>query len=149
HALHIAVVSGPAYVIHNFIVSAFPKGSSDAAGDIVESLIPTYLLPIAFAAFADAFQRMENTFGIVDLSESGRSLGAVAPATARMDGIALEFANLHRRFVDISKQSASGLAIEAYCGHEHVIALDAFGPFVGVQFSPIVPFIGRRIVHQL
>src|SRR5262249_61422005 len=70
---------------------------------------------------------------------------AVAPAGARMLGVALELADLAGCAVDVGEQAARRFAVEAGGGHQHVAALDALGPGPGVELDPVVPaLLGRE-----
>src|SRR5205085_5477767 len=96
HALDVAVVAGPAHVVHHFIAAAFDERLANLSRERVEHFVPGGALPLAFAARADAFQREEDAFGVVDLVDSGRPLGAVTPARRRVLRVAFELANLAR-----------------------------------------------------
>src|SRR6187549_1658754 len=94
---------------------------------------------------------MKDPLGIVDLRQRRRSLGAVAAPARRMRRVALEFGDLPGVLVDVGKEATARLAVEARRRDEAVMArrLVTVCPTLGVQFRPVVPTIGGRIVRQL
>ena len=79
-ALGVPILTRPANVVHDFVVTVFLERSSQTAGNIMQGFVPGDLLPLALAAFARPFQGLEDAIRIVDLVECGRALGAVPAA---------------------------------------------------------------------
>ncbi len=142
------LMAGAADVVHDFVAPLFLQRLTHAAGDVVEHFVPTDPLPLAFAALADALQRITNAFGIANLVERRRPLGAVAAAAAGMLGIALEAANLVRVFFDHRNQAAGRFAIETNGWNDPAVLLDFARPLRRVVLDPVVPLFHRRIVDQ-
>ena len=115
-------------VVHDFIAASLDDRFADAPADVVEYRVPRDAFPLALAALARAFQRIQNAFGVGDLIVSRRPFGAVAAARTGMRGVAFELADLQRLFVEVREQAAARLAIEADGWHEHVMLFDALGP---------------------
>ena len=130
HAFGVPVFARAADVIHHLVRLARLDRAADAAGEIVERLVPRDALPLPFTARSRAFQRKEDAFRIRDLVERRRSLRAIPPATSRVVGISLELADLFRLLIDVRQESARGLAVEARRRHEAVVssALDPIVP---------------------
>src|ERR1700730_10695555 len=145
HAIDIAVVTGPAYVIDDFVAAVFDQCISDLGCECVEHFVPGGSFPLAFAARTDSLEREEYSLGIVKLIDGGRALGAVASARPGMQWIAFELLNLAGVLVDVGEQPASRFAVEAGGRHERVTALDFFGPAPGVVFGPVSPAVERRV----
>src|SRR5262249_23217649 len=101
HALDVAFMSGPADVVDDLVTPSFLQSLADACRDQLDSLLPADRLPLAFAARADAPQRMEDTIRVIDLVDGRRPLGTEPAATRGMDGIALELADRVRLLVDV------------------------------------------------
>src|SRR6185503_16430256 len=118
---------------------------ADARGDVGHRLVPRDALPAVLAALPGALQRVEDAVGIVDLVEGRRPLRAVAPARARVLGVALELTNFERLAVHVGQQAAGRLAVEARRRHQHVVALDALRPRPRVELDPVVPALARRV----
>src|SRR5262249_42840312 len=147
-AIDVAVVSGAAYVIDDFVAAVLNQRAANFCCERVEHFIPSRSFPLSFAARPDAFQREENAFGIVKLIDRGRTLGAVASARAGMQRIAFEFADLTGVLIDVGEQSASGFTVEAGSWHKRVTPFDFIGPAFGVVFGPIVPAIDRWVACE-
>ena len=75
----VSVLAGAANVIHHLVVPLLLHRTTDAAGDIVQRFIPRHLAPLSLTPLAGAFERIENTIGVGDLRQRGRTLGAIAP----------------------------------------------------------------------
>src|SRR4029077_16439173 len=110
----------------------------DAAGHVVQYLVPRHALPLSRAPLALAPQRIEDALGIRDLVEGGRALGAVAAAAARMHRVALELLDLEGRRVHVGQQPAAGLAVEADGRDQRVAPLHLARPRLGVELLPVV-----------
>ena len=78
HPIHVAVVSGPAYVIDDFVAAVVDYCLSDASSESIQHFIPGGLVPVPFATRPHPFEWIENAFGVLDLIERGGTLGAVA-----------------------------------------------------------------------
>src|SRR5437763_265112 len=96
HALDVAVVAGPPDVIHDFVAAIIDQGLAYLGREGVEHFIPGRALPLAFTTRADAFQRKEDAFRVIELIDRRRAFSAVAPARCRMLRVAFELANLAR-----------------------------------------------------
>ena len=79
-ALGIAILAGPANVVHDFVAATLLERPPEAAGNITERLVPGDLLPLSLATFSRPFQGIKNAVRVVDLVECGRALGAVPAA---------------------------------------------------------------------
>ncbi len=123
-----AVLAGAADVVHDRVRPLLDDRLPDPAGDVVERLVPGDPLPASRTAFPDPLERVEDPIRVGDLVDGCRALGAVAAARARVLGIALELADLERLLVDVGKQAAGRLAVEAGRRHEHVALLDPLRP---------------------
>ena len=145
HAINVAVVSGTAYVIDDFIATVLDQRVANLRRERFEHLVPGGSFPLTFAARADSLKREENSFGIVDLIYRRRALGTVAPARTWVQRIALELLNLAGVLIDVGEQPASGFAVEARGRHKRVTALDFFRPAPGVVFDPVIPPVERRV----
>src|SRR6185503_8074648 len=132
-----------------FLRPAFDERFANAAGDVVERLVPRHALPLTAAARTDAAQRVLDPLGIVDLVERRRALRAVAPAAAGMLGIAFELLDAQRFLVDVREQAARGFAVEADRRQQLVAALDLLRPRRAVVLFPVVPPLHRRIRPEL
>src|SRR6266498_1657700 len=133
HPLGEAVLTWPADVVHDLVGPPFLERAADAAGDVVQGLVPAHLDPAALAPGADPFQGVQDAVGVGDLVEGGRSLGAVAAPRAGVLGVALELADLQRLPVHVTDSPARGLPVLARGGGERGAALCAPGPRHGVQ----------------
>src|ERR1044071_2567340 len=89
-----SILAGAPDVIHDFAAAIFNNRFANSCSQIVEDLVPTYAFPISCTTFPDAFERIENSIGIVDLIQRRRPLGAIASARSRIFRIALELLNL-------------------------------------------------------
>ena len=94
-----------------------PAMSSSASSHVTRSHSPAPRAPLRRSGIADAL-------GVVHLVERGRALGAVAPAAARMDGIALELLDAAGVLVDVGEEPARRLAVEADGRDEREAPLD-------------------------
>src|ERR1700731_683303 len=112
-ALHITVMPRPTHGIQGLIAASLRNGGSDFAGKGLQYFVPRRAFPLALTTLPYAFQGIQDTFGIVDLVDGGRSFGTVASSTARVIGITLKFFNPSRLFVHVSHQATSRLAVEA------------------------------------
>src|SRR5690349_5111499 len=91
HALQIdELVPRTPEVIHDFLLASLDERLPNAAGDVVEHLVPRHALPLAAAARARPSKRIKDALGVLHLIERGRTLRAVAAATARVNRVALE-----------------------------------------------------------
>ena len=145
HALGVSVLSRPAHVVHDLVGPSFRDRAADPVPEVIEDLVPAHPHPLALAPPPRAFERIEDAVGIRDLVERRRSFGAVPAPRARVLGVALELADLHRVPVDVRQEPARRLAVEAGGRDEHVSLLDARRPGFRVQFHPVVPsFFGRK-----
>ena len=135
----------PPEVIHDFLLAALDERLPDAAGDVVEHLVPRHALPLAAAAVAGPAKRIEDALGVLHLIERGRALRAVAAATARVHRVALELLDLERGLIDVREESARRLAVEADRRDQRVTPLDLARPGNGVVLLPVVPACDGRI----
>ncbi len=145
YAVGVSVFAWAADVIDDSIRAAL-LALAHFLRDFRECLLPRDLLPFAFTALANSFERIQDSFGVIHLVVSRRSLGAVSSARAWVDGIAFELANLVGVFVNIRKQTTCRFAVEADSGNERVISCHALGPLFAIPLCPIVPYFGRRIL---
>ena len=148
HTIGVAVLAGAADVVHHLVAAALLERPPDAGPDLVERLVPRDAFPAARPSLARALQRMQHPLGVVDLVERRRSLGAVAAAAGRVLGVALELGDLAGVAIDVRGEPARRFAVEARRRHERVVALDAFGPRLGVELGPVVPLVVRRVVGE-
>ncbi len=146
-AVGVAVLAGPADVVHD-AVAPLEAAGPHLRGDLGEGFFPGDTLPLALAAGADALERVEDAFRVVDLIVGGRPLGAVAPAAARVLRVALELLDLQRFLVHVGQQAACALAIEADRGDQHVAAGHPLGPRLAVPLRPVVPVLGWRVAGE-
>src|SRR5690348_11098810 len=144
HALHVAIVSGSPNVIHDLVAPPFDDGGTNFGGKGIQHLIPGDALPPALAALAEALQRVQDAFWIIDLVDGGRTFGTVAPATARMIRVAFQFLDAARLFIDIGQQPAGGLTVETDGRDNLVMSLDFARPRLRIVFYPVVPAFRRR-----
>src|SRR5205085_4584871 len=84
-----------------------------------------------------------------DLVEGGGSLGAVAAAAGGMNRVALQLPDLAAVLVDVRKQAAGGLAVEADGGNDEVVALGFSRPGEGFVLHPVVPHVRRWVGGEL
>src|SRR5215471_13065082 len=124
HAFHITIVAWSSDMIHDFVATVFDDGSSDFGGECIQYLIPGGAFPFALATFATTFQRVEDTFGIVDLVDGSRAFGAVPSTTAWVIGVALEFFNTTSLFVYVGQQTTGSFAVEADGGNDVIVPFD-------------------------
>jgi hypothetical protein len=127
-------------------VAAFLAAGAHFGSDLRQGFIPGDALPLAFAAFADAFQRVEDAFGVVDLVVGGGAFGAVAATAAGVHWVPLELFNFERFFVDVGEQAAAAFAVEAGGGNEHVAPRHALWPRFAIPFDPVIPVGSGRVV---
>ena len=99
------ILPGTADLVHD-AVTALDAALAHLGPDFAQRFIPRDALPLALAALADAFERVKDALGIVNLVVRGRALGAVAAATAGMGGVALEFLDFQAGFIDVGQQAA-------------------------------------------
>jgi hypothetical protein len=97
------LVPRAAEVIHDLLLPALDERRADAAGDVVQHLVPADALPLALPALPRALERIEDALGVLHLVERGGALGAVPAAAARMLGVTLELLDLERLLVDVGK----------------------------------------------
>src|SRR5258708_5242850 len=141
HTLHITTVSRSPDMIHHLVATPLDDSCANFAGECFQYLVPRGTLPFSFTAFACAFQRVEDALRVIDLVDSSRSLGAVAPAAARVIGIALEFFDTARPLIHVSHQATCGLAVEADGRNYRVVFFDFARPCFCIIFDPIVPAV--------
>src|ERR1043165_3226173 len=122
------VLTGTTDVIHDLVTAIFDDGVANACGDRVEGFVPGGALPISFAAFAVAFEWIQDAVGIGYLVESCRAFGAVASARTGMFGIPLKLLHLAGDLIDVSEQPARRLAVEAGRRHKRVISFNSSRP---------------------
>src|SRR5678816_4116929 len=122
----------PANVIHDFIPTLFCERFTHAARNVIQNFIPGNTFPLSLAAFADSFERVTNTLGIIDLIEGRRPLSAVAPAAAGMFRIALEAANCIGILFNDGNQAACRFAIETDCRNDPALLFDFARPLRGI-----------------
>src|SRR5262249_14853380 len=132
HALHVAVMAGSPNVVHHLVTPAFHDSGANLGGKGLQRIIPRRALPLAFAALTRAFQRIENALWIVHLVDGGRAFGTIAPTATGMVGVALEFLDTFRFFINISQQSTGRFAIEADSRDDFVVLLNLTRPCFGV-----------------
>src|SRR5262249_50320512 len=142
------LVARPAEGGHHLLRPSLDERPADAAGDVVEGLVPRHALPLAARPVALSPERVADARRIVDLVERGRALGAVAAAAAGMNGVALELLDSSRRPVHVGEQAARGLAVEADGRNQAVTTLDLPRPRDGVVLLPVVPALRRRITRE-
>jgi hypothetical protein len=145
HAIDVAVVTGAAHVIYDFIATVFDQRIADLGRERVKHFVPGGALPLSFAARADSFEWKENALRIMKLVDGCRTLGAVASSRAGMERVSFELLDLAGFLIDVSKQPASSFAIETRGWYERVVPLDFLGPAPGVVLCPVIPAIWGRI----
>ncbi len=142
--LHVSVVPGPADVIHDFVPPSFEDQPAYLRRDLFQDALPGNSFPCAFASLSGSLQRIENAFGIVDLVDGGRAFGAVASPARGMVRISFHAPDRPRFLVYISKEAASGFAIEANRRNHGITLLDTARPGSGIVLDPVVPLARRR-----
>jgi hypothetical protein len=143
-AILVAVVPGPADVVHDLGLAAIDDRRADLRREHVEHFVPRGVLEPSGSARTDALQRMEDASGILDLVEGRRTLRAVLAARAGMVRVALELADRARFLVDVRDETARRLAVETRRRHEHVVPLDLARPLLGFVLDPVVPLLHGR-----
>src|SRR5262249_47519484 len=118
-------VSGTANVVHDLVLAALLECTSYSSAQIVKHFVPGHALPLAFTALARAAQWIEDALRIVDLIDGGRTLGAIASATAGMRRIALKLLHAHLVFIHICQQPARRFAVEANRGNQRIMSLNS------------------------
>ena len=141
HPFGVAFVPGAPDVVDNPVACAGFERGANFRRDFVQRLFPRDAFPFACAALSLALQGIEDAFGIVNLVDGRRSLGAVASAAGRMRRVTLELAHQAGILVDVGKHPAGRLAVEAGGRHQRVAPLDALGPLVCVEFDVVVPIL--------
>ena len=149
HTVGVPLFAGSTDVVHHTVLATLDEGGADLLADLGERLLPRDALPLARAALTDAAQREHDPLRVVDLVERGRPLGAVAAAAARMMRVALDLADFAGLFVVVSDEAAPGFTVEAGGGDKGVVLLDLVGPRLGVEFGPVVPLLGRRVLVEI
>src|SRR5689334_22404468 len=137
------VFAGTSDVIHDFMPAVLDDGVANAFGEGVEGFIPRGAFPFSFAAFAGAFERVEDAIGIGYLVESRWSFGAIPSSRTRMLRIPLKLLHLAGDLVDISEEPTRRLAVEARGRHERIMSLDPSRPRPGIELRPIRPSLLR------
>ena len=146
--LGVPVLARTPHVVDHAVAPVLLDGSADTPGDIVQRLVPRHLLPLALAAVAHALEGLQDAVGVVDLVEGRGALRAVPPPAAGVQRVALDLVDVEALLVDVGKQSARRLAVEAHRRHEGVVALLAVRQVVWAVVHPVVPLIGRREARQ-
>ena len=82
----------------------------------VECFVPGGAFPLAGAAFAGAFERVEDAIGIGYLVQCRRPFGTIPSARTRVLGISLKLLHLAGDLIDVSEQSTRRLAVETRRG---------------------------------
>ena len=145
----VALFARTADVVHHAVLAAFDERGADLLPDLGERLVPGDALPLARAPLADATQGEHDPLGVVDLVDRGRTLGAVAAPAARVMRVALDLADLAGLLVVVGDEATAGFTVEAGGGDEGVVLLDLVGPGLGVEFGPVVPLLGRRVLVEV
>ena len=149
HAFHVAVVAGPPDVIHHLLAASLDDRLPDPFAEGLQHLVPADPLPFALSALANAFERIEDPVGIVDLIDHGRPLGTQPASASGMGGIALELLDPAGFLVDVGQQPAGRLAVEADGGDQLVMPQLMPRPGLGVVFRTVIPLVDRRIGGQM
>src|SRR5260221_1510573 len=84
HAIRVAVLTGPADVVHDFVTAVLDDGLSNPPADIVERLVPRHLRPFAGSPVAVALERIENAIASLELVLRHDALLARAAPAARL-----------------------------------------------------------------
>src|SRR5437868_8346448 len=134
--------------VHHFGAAVLFERGSDLLRQSFENFIPGCALPFAFAALARPFQRIKNSFGVLNLIDCGGTLCAIATARSGMKRIALELLNPASGFIDVSEEPASRFTVEADRRNQAVVSFYFFGPALRIVFNPVLPLIDRRIVGK-
>src|SRR6516164_1515171 len=138
-------MAGTADVIDDFVAPPLNQRRTNPGSKIVKHFAPGNLLPFALTALASALEWIKNTLGVIDLVKGRRTFSTVASAAARVRRIALKFADAAGLLIDISEQSASGLAVETDRRNQAVMLAYLARPLRRVIFGPFVPaFRGRK-----
>src|SRR6185369_2948133 len=143
NAFRKTIFPGTTNVIHHFVAAILDDGFANTFGDGVEGFIPRGLLPLSGAAFARAFEWIKNTIRIGYLVECGWTFRTISSTRPGMFRIAFELLNFTSDFVDVSKQPARRLAVEASGGNDRVMPLLPLRPRARIQFRPIIPTLLR------
>ena len=141
HALHVAVVPRASDMIHHLVTSPLDNRGTNLGGERIQHFIPGRALPLALTALADALQGVQDTFWIVDLVDSRGTFGAVAPATPRVERVALQLLDPPALLVHVGQQPARRLTIEADRGDDLVVPLHFARPRLRIVFHPIPPLL--------
>src|SRR5690242_1935161 len=90
-------------VIEDLVAASLGQCCANTSSEIVEYFVPGHSLPFACATLTDALERIKNALRIIHLVECRGTLGAIAPAAARMGRIALELADAAGLLIDIGE----------------------------------------------
>src|SRR5579884_3291 len=101
HALHVAIVSRSPHMIHDLVAPPIDERLPDLCGKSIEYLVPRHALPLPLAALSRPFQRIQNTFRVIDLVNGGRAFCAIASPAPRMVRVALKAADAPRLLIHI------------------------------------------------
>ena len=146
--LGIPVLPGASHVVDHPIAPVLSDRRADAAGYVVQRLVPRDLLPLVIAALAHALEGRQDAVGVVDLIYGCGALRTVSPPTGRVQRVPLDLMDVETLLVDVGQQSARRLAVEAHRWHESVVALFTVRQVVGAVVHPVVPLLGRWEARQ-
>src|SRR6185503_10700854 len=116
---------------------------ADAAGDVVERIVPRHARPLAGAAIAVAPHWIEDAIRILELIRRHHALGAGTAAAARVQRVALDLADAQVLLVDVGEDAARRLAVEADAGNDPVAPPLLLRPAGRLEVDVVVP--ARRV----
>jgi hypothetical protein len=148
-AVHEAVLTRTADVIHDLVVAVLPNRLAHTRSDISQRFVPADPLPLTAASLANSAHRVQNPLGVIDLIDRCWPLRAVASSRAWVRRVAFKFEDLAGVLVDVRQQSARRLAVEARRRNEPEPVLDLLRPRLGVVLLPVIPPIRWRKIREV
>ena len=100
------ILTRPADVVHDLILSILKDRSPDASADVIEGVIPRDLLPLAAAARALALQGLQDALCVTHLIDRGGPLRASPAARARVNRVPFELLDLAGLLVHEGQEAA-------------------------------------------
>src|SRR5262245_33570369 len=120
--VRVSVFSRAADVIHDLVPTIFDDGFPDAAGNVLERLLPRDLTPLAGPAISVALERVQDAVGILQLVRCDDALCAGPAAAAGMDRIAFDLPDREALLVDVREDAARRFTVEADARYDPVVA---------------------------
>ncbi len=148
-AVHEPVLARAPDVVHDLIVATLTDSGPHPSSDVCEGFLPGDTLPLTASSLAHTAHRVEDPLGVVDLVDRRRAFCTVASPRSRVCWIAFEPLDLARVLVDVGKESARRLAVEACGRYEAVSVCYLLRPCLRVVLLPVVPAVWRREVREV